>query len=378
MDKPNVLLKVIAKNIHAIAALNSYSVIDKDIILQYLRTTYGVIVQISPNTESLDANIILENVLTDEHSATALEEIKGVLAEKEREMQAQMATISQLTAEIGNAKERLASQDNALEGKEELIAAKNIQIEQLSQQLQLQKELFDSEKKDLNLQIEMERSRAQTAAMQVTPVATEPSTPITMPEVEVSAEKEEEKVPVTVLQQTETVETTTIVTEEMLHFVDESALIMPETLTEEVIEKTSEVEETVVTLEVEAPAADLFTPPVQETIQTVQKEVTVTVKRSLSDYLGDNKEDNSLGSRYQNSKINDLTKAISINDKFLFIRELFNQKGDEFKASVEQLNQCANDEQAFALLEKLRHHYFWDTSSPAYLSFCDLIRRKFN
>jgi hypothetical protein len=101
------------------------------------------------------------------------------------------------------------------------------------------------------------------------------------------------------------------------------------------------------------------------------------VKKSLNDLLTEKKEDNSLGSKLQQSKIEDLSKAISINDKFLFIRELFNNKGEEFSASIQKLNECNNLEDAFALMEKLKKYYFWDTTSSAYLSLCDLIRRKY-
>lgn len=52
----------------------------------------------------------------------------------------------------------------------------------------------------------------------------------------------------------------------------------------------------------------------------------VAQKRSLNDILIEQKKDNSLNTKYQNTKISDLTKSISINDKFLFIRELFKNR----------------------------------------------------
>ena len=66
-----------------------------------------------------------------------------------------------------------------------------------------------------------------------------------------------------------------------------------------------------------------------------------------------------------------------MNDKFLFIRELFKNKGEEFSQAIQTLNNCHDIEEAFAGLEQMKKHYFWDTTSPAYLKFCDLIRRKF-
>ncbi len=99
--------------------------------------------------------------------------------------------------------------------------------------------------------------------------------------------------------------------------------------------------------------------------------------RSLNDLFMERKEDRSLGFQYQHAKVGDLTKAISINEKFTFIKELFNNRGEEFSAAIQQLNQCTNREEAFDKLETLKKKYFWDSASTAYLSLCDLLRRKF-
>lgn len=84
-----------------------------------------------------------------------------------------------------------------------------------------------------------------------------------------------------------------------------------------------------------------------------------------------------MGTQFQHAKVVDLTKAISINDKFTFIKELFNNKGEEFSAAIQQLNQCANMDEAFDCLEALKKKYYWDSTATAYLSLCDLLRRKY-
>ena len=100
-------------------------------------------------------------------------------------------------------------------------------------------------------------------------------------------------------------------------------------------------------------------------------------KRSLNDLLTEKRDDNSLITKFQNAKITDLTKSISINDKFLFIKELFKNRGEEFSTAIQTLNNCQNIDEAFEYMGTLKKHYFWDSTSPAYLTFCDLIRRKF-
>ena len=101
-------------------------------------------------------------------------------------------------------------------------------------------------------------------------------------------------------------------------------------------------------------------------------------QRSLNDLFTEKDGDHSLGAQFQNAKVHDLTKAISINDKFTYIKELFNNKGEEFSAAITNLNQCRNMEEAFNCLEGLKQKYFWDSTSTTYLSLCDLLRRKFN
>ena len=101
-------------------------------------------------------------------------------------------------------------------------------------------------------------------------------------------------------------------------------------------------------------------------------------QRSLNDLFNERREDHSISSQYQHAKVRDLTKAISINDKFIYIKELFHNRGEDFSAAIRQLNECQNMEEAFDCLEELKQKFFWDSKSDAYLSFCDLLRRKYS
>jgi hypothetical protein len=101
-------------------------------------------------------------------------------------------------------------------------------------------------------------------------------------------------------------------------------------------------------------------------------------QRSLNDLFIERREDHSISSQYQRAKVGDLTKAISINDKFIYIKELFHNRGEDFSAAIHQLNGCQNMEEAFNCLDELKKKFFWDSKSDAYLSFCDLLRRKYS
>jgi hypothetical protein len=100
-------------------------------------------------------------------------------------------------------------------------------------------------------------------------------------------------------------------------------------------------------------------------------------KKSLNDLLTEKKDDQTLGARFQQSGISDLTKAIAINEKFTFIRELFHNSGVDFSNAIQKLNECKNLDTAFILIEELKHQYLWDTTSTSYLLLCDLVRRRF-
>ena len=151
-------------------------------------------------------------------------------------------------------------------------------------------------------------------------------------------------------------------------------------------EKTAEekVAEFSASLFPEEPAVEPVAQPVQPEPKPAEQPKpvepapqTTSEKRSLNDLLQSQHEENSLFNKMQQSKINDLLKAISLNDKFLFIKELFQGKGEDFSLNIQKLNNCANLDEAFEELEMMKKHYFWESTSEAYLSLCDLIRRRY-
>ena len=116
-------------------------------------------------------------------------------------------------------------------------------------------------------------------------------------------------------------------------------------------------------------------PAPQPEPQLFSEEPAPQPKRSLNDLLG--QEDNSLASKFQHGHIDDISKAISLNDKFLYIKELFKGKGEDFGKAIQKLNMCENIDEAFQTIDMLKKYYAWDIDSSAYLSLCDLVRRKF-
>lgn len=120
------------------------------------------------------------------------------------------------------------------------------------------------------------------------------------------------------------------------------------------------------------PVTDLFGNPAPTIADKYQSE-----KKSVKDQLASNGNDNSLGNRMQQSQILDLKAAIGINDKFLFINELF--KGDlaGYNRSIESLNACQTRDEAIEKLNEMRLHYNWTESSSSFSRLNDFLKRRY-
>jgi hypothetical protein len=85
-----------------------------------------------------------------------------------------------------------------------------------------------------------------------------------------------------------------------------------------------------------------------------------------------------IAQQLQETSINDLRKAIGINDKYLFINELFG--GDEglFEQTIKTLNQFNFWAEAdFWIKKELVPSKKWDVEMPAVQQFMLLIKRRF-
>ena len=81
--------------------------------------------------------------------------------------------------------------------------------------------------------------------------------------------------------------------------------------------------------------------------------------------------------RLSENKVADLRTTIGINDKFLFINELFEGNMRIYEEAVRKLNESPTMAQADLLLLDLKIVYNWDSESPTVKKFVELVRRKF-
>jgi len=78
-------------------------------------------------------------------------------------------------------------------------------------------------------------------------------------------------------------------------------------------------------------------------------------------------------SKLQNKPITDLAKAIGINDKFLFIKELFGGDADLYNQTIKHINQLTDLNEAIIYLQE---NFSWDPTNEVTTLFVDLVRRK--
>jgi len=97
-------------------------------------------------------------------------------------------------------------------------------------------------------------------------------------------------------------------------------------------------------------------------------------QKSLNEAIANQTLRSDVASKLQNKPITDLTKAIGINDKFLFTNELFDGDSALYTETVNLLNKMDDLDQAIIYLQD---NFNWSATSEAAAKFVDLVRRKF-
>jgi hypothetical protein len=85
-----------------------------------------------------------------------------------------------------------------------------------------------------------------------------------------------------------------------------------------------------------------------------------------------------LADTLQKRKIDNIKKNISINQRFMFINELFEGKVDEFNKAIDELESCHNYDEALKLINnKYARKYQWDEEAEEVNEFVGIVGKKF-
>lgn len=164
--------------------------------------------------------------------------------------------------------------------------------------------------------------------------------------------------------------------------IEEYKASKPQMVTREEVFHHPEVE---VVHQKDEPITEMRLTQVQEKIETVimenpvtktiEKETTVTLHESMQL----TSENSSLSDFHQKRKIDSIKGNISLNQKFLFINNLFGSDSNIFNGAIEELENCSNFSEAKEqMIKKYLPKYKWDLNSPEAEEFFDILKRRFN
>jgi hypothetical protein len=83
----------------------------------------------------------------------------------------------------------------------------------------------------------------------------------------------------------------------------------------------------------------------------------------------------SVAQKHEHTPIADLKRAITLNQRFQFSKELFKGNNQEYEVAIDRLNNTNRDE-AFRQLDALKTKYSWNNESQVTQDFVELIERR--
>lgn len=115
--------------------------------------------------------------------------------------------------------------------------------------------------------------------------------------------------------------------------------------------------------------------PIVDTLPKEKHEETKQV--TLNDLLAKDQKSTVLNLHTKN-KIMDIRSAMSINQKFMFIKDLFKNDNTAFDGAMSMADGCESYEKAVnSLIDNYSQRYNWEIDSPQVNELFDLIGRKF-
>jgi hypothetical protein len=97
---------------------------------------------------------------------------------------------------------------------------------------------------------------------------------------------------------------------------------------------------------------------------------------SFNDKLKDAREQ-SLGPRFRQTNQDDIKSLININDKFLFINELFDGDYKDYTQAIDTFNTFTEKRDAFDFLDSLLKNNLWNSTSTAFIKLKEIVEKKF-
>ncbi len=110
---------------------------------------------------------------------------------------------------------------------------------------------------------------------------------------------------------------------------------------------------------------------------TLAEKLQNTGKASLYDRIGLSKQNGTLGERLKKKPVTDIKTAIGINEKFLFINELFKGNMHEYNDAIKRLNRAGDLENAALIFDELQSKYNWSNKATATQQLLSFVERRY-
>lgn len=115
-----------------------------------------------------------------------------------------------------------------------------------------------------------------------------------------------------------------------------------------------------------------------EIVVQVQEPVTATHKATINELISSQVASTTMASRFNQNSVSDLKAIISLNDKLLFIKDLFNGYSLAYSEAIELVNRYDSFESADNFL---KHNYAvknkWESKPETVEKFYELLNRRF-
>ena len=125
--------------------------------------------------------------------------------------------------------------------------------------------------------------------------------------------------------------------------------------------------------EIEKPAEIIDKP-----IDLFGTELPLPTEKSKIEKKIEKKEEKVADKNIQSPAIADITKAIALNDKFLFANELFGGNMQEYNIAIQQLNSAESLESAMDYFSNLQQLYEWDIEKDAVKRLLNMVDRRYS
>lgn len=100
--------------------------------------------------------------------------------------------------------------------------------------------------------------------------------------------------------------------------------------------------------------------------------------KSLNDKFSDQQEKESLAQKLGKKPISDLGEAIGLNQKFLFMNDLFEGENNLYKEAINTLNNFNSYFEADEYINMLSSKHGWDSTSKSVKDLIELVERRYS